>query len=453
MATPHPTAGDRSTSVRIVVPVMVGTRPEAIKLLSVIRALDASAYYEPLVVSTGQHYKMVQDILDLAGIACEVTLWSGSRQANLNARVASVMERFEDFCAERFEVHSDRTPNEEDVLQGRFPAAVIVHGDTSSAMAAALSAFHMGIPVMHVEAGLRTGDIRSPFPEEMNRQVIGRIAAMHFAPTALNLQNLVRENTPVEQIFVTGNTGIDALMWASGLDMTYHDPRLQALYESDHRIVVVTAHRRENWGAGLEGIAEGVAGLAALDPDVHYVLPVHPNPQVKDVLARRLSGLDNVLLIEPLGYATFAKLLGRCHLVLTDSGGIQEEAPSLGKPVLVMRESTERTEGVSAGTLRLVGTDPARIVEEGRRLLEDPVAYAGMSQAENPYGDGRAAERIVAALEHILIGGPAPAPFGPGYDRAVVGRAAGPQFVTLTGVQRPTAPPGGVPTVPDDAPV
>ena len=395
------------------------------------------------------------DILDLAGFAPEVILWSGGRQANLNARVASVMERFEDFCAERFEVHAGRTPTEEEVLQGRFPAAVIVHGDTSSAMAAALSAFHMQIPVMHVEAGLRTDDIRSPFPEELNRQVIGRTAAMHFAPTVTNLQNLVRENVPAERIYVTGNTGIDALLWASTLDMTFHDTRLQALYESDRRIVVVTAHRRENWGAGLEGIAEGVAGLAALHPDVHFVLPVHPNPQVEEVLAGRLSDLDNVLLIAPLGYATFSKLLGRCHLVLTDSGGIQEEAPSLGKPVLVMRETTERSEGVTAGTLRLVGTDPALIVEEGRRLLEDPVAYAGMSQAENPYGDGRAAERIVAALEHLLIGGSAPVPFGPGYDRAAVGRAAGPQFASLTSARGvPAASSDGVaPIVPEDASV
>jgi len=433
---------------------MVGTRPEAIKLLSVIRALDASAHYQPLVVSTGQHYKMVQDILDLAGIGCEVTLWSGARQANLNARVASVMERFEDFCAERFEVHAGQTPTEQDVLQGRFPAAVIVHGDTSSAMAAALSSFHMGIPVLHVEAGLRTNDIRSPFPEELNRQVITRTAAMHFAPTATNLQNLVRENVPVEQIFVTGNTGIDALLWSSTLDMTYADARLQELYESDHRLVVVTAHRRENWGAGLEGIADGVAGLAALHPDVHFVLPVHPNPQVQETLSGRLSDLDNVLLIDPLGYATFSKLLDRCHMVLTDSGGIQEEAPSLGKPVLVMRETTERTEGVTAGTLRLVGTDPGLIIEEGRRLLEDPVAYAGMSQAENPYGDGRAAERIVAALEHLVLGGHAPAPFGPGYDRAVVGRAAGPQFASLTTVQHGGTPPEGVPQLDlDDAAV
>ena len=190
-------------------------------------------------------------------------------------------------------------------------------------------------------------------------------------------------------------------------------------------MVVVTAHRRENWGDGLVGIATGVERLAREHSDVHFVLPVHPNPRVREVLTERLSGLDNVLLAEPLGYATFARLLSRAYMVITDSGGIQEEAPSLGKPVLVTRETTERTEGMQAGTLRLVGTDPGRIMAEGDRLLSDPVAYARMAEAPNPYGDGKAAERIVACLEHILLGGDAPAPFGPGYSRTAIAQAAG----------------------------
>jgi UDP-N-acetylglucosamine 2-epimerase (non-hydrolysing) len=424
----HPLAASRGqlpADARIVIPVVVGTRPEAIKLVPVILALQQSEYYQPLVVSTGQHARMVSYIFDLVGIRPDVTLWSGARHAQLNARVASVMERFEDFCTERFGVDPDVTPTGEDIVCGRFPAAVLVHGDTSSAMAAALSAFNMRIPVMHVEAGLRTPSNLSPFPEELNREVITRIAALHFAPTPTNLQNLVRENVSVGQIFVTGNTGIDALQWATTLNMTFANPQLQALSESDARIVVVTAHRRENWGDGLAGIGEGIARVAADQPDVHFVLPVHPNPRVRDVLGARLGRLDNVLLTEPLGYATFSKLLGRAHLVITDSGGVQEEAPSLGKPVLVLRETTERTEGLEAGTLRLIGTDPDRIFVETTRLLTDRVAYEEMATAENPYGDGHAAARIVRALEHVLLGERPPEPFGPGYSRHAIARAAG----------------------------
>lgn len=420
---------------KLVVPIVVGTRPEAIKLVPIIRALRESDSYEPIVVSTGQHNRLVEYIFELAEIKPDVTLWAGSRRANLNERVAAVMQRFEDFCVEQFEVDFDEQATADDVLCGRHPAAVLVHGDTSSAMAAALSAFHLRIPVMHVEAGLRTGGSNlTPFPEELNRQVISTIAAMHFAPTSANLQNLVRENVPVGQVFVTGNTGIDALRWSSQLqDVRFANPELQALHDGDARIVVVTAHRRENWGDGLRGIAAGVHRLARAQPGVHFVLPVHPNPRVREVLTERLSGLDNVLLTEPLGYATFSRLLGRCDLVITDSGGIQEEAPSLGKPVLVTRETTERTEGLAAGTLRLVGTDPDLIFAEGSRLLDSDAAYREMAAAENPYGDGHAAERIVGALEHILRGTEPPTQFGPGYSRATIATAAG--FTPSRGVE------------------
>jgi UDP-N-acetylglucosamine 2-epimerase (non-hydrolysing) len=411
---------------KLQVPIVVGTRPEAIKLVSLILALRESANYNPIVVSTGQHSRMVEYIFELAGIKPDVTLWAGSRRANLNERVAAVMQRFEDFCVERFDIDADVPPTREDVLAGRHPAAVLVHGDTSSAMAAALSSFHLRIPVMHVEAGLRTGGTNLiPFPEELNRQVISTIAAMHFAPTSANLGNLVRENVPVEQVFVTGNTGIDALQWSSAMEVEFANPDLQALHNSDRRIVVVTAHRRENWGDGLRGIAAGIARLADRHPEIGFVLPVHPNPRVREVLTERLQGLDNVLLTEPLGYATFARLLRRACIVITDSGGIQEEAPSLGKPVLVTRETTERTEGLAAGTLRLVGTDPQVIFDEATRLLESDEAYREMSEAENPYGDGRAAERIVAALEHVLLGTNPPTQFGTGYSRTAVAVAAG----------------------------
>jgi UDP-N-acetylglucosamine 2-epimerase (non-hydrolysing) len=411
---------------KLQVPVVVGTRPEAIKLVSLILALRESENYNPIVVSTGQHNRMVEYIFELAGIKPDVTLCAGSRRANLNERVAAVMQRFEDFCVERFDIDPDVPPTREDVLAGRHPAAVLVHGDTSSAMAAALSSFHLRIPVMHVEAGLRTGGTNLiPFPEELNRQVISTIAAMHFAPTSANLGNLVRENVPVEQVFVTGNTGIDALQWSSAMEVEFANPELQALHDSDRRIVVITAHRRENWGDGLRGIAAGIARLADRHPEIGFVLPVHPNPRVREVLTERLQGLDNVLLTEPLGYATFARLLRRACIVITDSGGIQEEAPSLGKPVLVTRETTERTEGLAAGTLRLVGTDPQVIFDEATRLLQSDDAYREMSEAENPYGDGRAAERIVAALEHVLLGTNPPTQFGTGYSRTAVAIAAG----------------------------
>jgi len=438
---------------KLVVPIVVGTRPEAIKLVPIIVALRESEYYEPIVISTGQHNRLVEYIFELAGIKPDVTLWAGSRRANLNERVASVLQRFEDFCVERFDLDPDAAPTPEAVLAGRHPAAVMVHGDTSSAMAAALAAFQLRIPVMHVEAGLRTGGNNlMPFPEEMNRQVISTVAAMHFAPTQANLQNLVRENVPVDQIFVTGNTGIDALHWASQIDVKFANPQLQALHDGDSRLVVITAHRRENWGDGLRGIAEGVARLAAHDPAVDFVLPVHPNPRVREVLTERLTGLDNVLLTEPLGYATFARLLGRAHLVITDSGGIQEEAPSLGKPVLVTRETTERTEGIEAGTLRLVGTDPERIFCEGARLLDNDSAYREMAAAANPYGDGHAAGRIVAALEHILRGGEAPTPFGPGYSRSVVALAAGFEPTREAALERLEAAISETPSVPAAAP-
>jgi UDP-N-acetylglucosamine 2-epimerase (non-hydrolysing) len=410
---------------KLVVPIVVGTRPEAIKLVPVVLELLRSESYSPVIVSTGQHHRLVNYIFELVNVKPDVVLWSGSRHANLNARVASVMERFEDFCYERFEISGDAPPSIDAIRAGRAPAAVLVHGDTSSAMAAALSSFHMRIPVMHVEAGLRTGIANSPFPEEMNRALISRLATLHFAPTARNLQNLVREHVSVDQIFVTGNTGIDALQWATGLDVRFANPQLQALFESDRRVVVVTAHRRENWGEGLRGIAEGIRRVAEERTDVSFVVPMHPNPAVRDTLTAGLGGLDNVLLNDPLGYATFSKLLGRADLVITDSGGVQEEAPSLDKPVLVLRESTERSEGVDAGTLKLVGTDPDAIHTETLRLLDDPVADQEMADAVNPYGDGHAASRIVDALEHIVLGRDAPTQFSPGYNRTRILDAAG----------------------------
>ena len=281
--------------------------------MPIILALRESENYEPIVVSTGQHNRLVEYIFELADIKPDVTLWAGSRRAELNERVASVMQRFEDFCVERFDIDPDVPATPRTCSAGRHPAAVLVHGDTSSAMAAALSAFHLRIPVMHVEAGLRTGGSNlTPFPEELNRQVISTIAAMHFAPTSANLQNLVRENIPVGQVFVTGNTGIDALHWSSQLGRPVRQPRAAGAARRRPRIVVVTAHRRENWGDGLRGIAEGVARLADAPPRRRLRPPGPPQPARPRGADRRLKGLDNVLLTEPLGYATFARLLGRC---------------------------------------------------------------------------------------------------------------------------------------------
>jgi UDP-N-acetylglucosamine 2-epimerase (non-hydrolysing) len=411
---------------KLAVPVVVGTRPEAIKLVPIILALRDSRCFHPVVVSTGQHHRMVAEIFELAGITTDVELWVGAGRAPLNERVRAVMGRFDDFCRESFGADGTTTAAVPEVISGKFPAAVLVHGDTSSAMAAALAAFHLRIPVMHVEAGLRTGGLNlTPFPEELNRRLISKIVCFHFAPTATNQENLIRENISEHQIFVTGNTGIDALRWASGVETPFRDPEVAAVHDGDQRVVVVTAHRRENWDTGLEGVAAGVARLAATHPEVRFVVPLHPNPLVHERLGEPLRNLDNVLLTEPMGYAGFARLLARCDIVITDSGGIQEEAPALGKPVLVARESTERTEGVEAGTLSMVGTSPDRIEAEGERLLDDPDAYRRMAEAPNPYGDGRAAERIVAALDHLRWGGEPPAQFGSGYERRAVLAAAG----------------------------
>jgi UDP-N-acetylglucosamine 2-epimerase (non-hydrolysing) len=410
---------------KLAVPVVVGTRPEAIKLVPIILALRESRLYHPVVVSTGQHHDMVDEVFDLAGITTDVDLWSGGLRARLNERVATVMQRFEDFCVAMYGEHDGGEPPADDIRSGNYPACVLVHGDTTSAMAAALASFHLRIPVVHVEAGLRSGSSLSPFPEEMNRLVISCLASFHLAPTETNQQNLVRENVPATQIFVTGNTGIDALHWAVGLQIPFTDPDIERIVADGHRVVVVTAHRRESWGGGLRNVAEGVAAVARTHPDVQVIVPMHPNPRVREEVSPPLEPLPNVLLTEPLSYAEFARLLAHAHLVITDSGGIQEEAPSLNKPVLVTRETTERTEGCEAGTLKLVGTDPGVIAFEAATLLENEAVYAQMAHAENPYGDGRAAERIVAALEQLRHGGQAPEPFGPGYTRFAVLKAGG----------------------------
>jgi UDP-N-acetylglucosamine 2-epimerase (non-hydrolysing) len=414
---------------KVPVLIVIGTRPEAIKMVPLVLAFRAAHSFMPVVISTGQHRDMVREILALADVEPDVDLWVGDFRTRLNERVTTVMRRFEDFCNTRFRIDGDRFATTQEWQSGEVPVATMVHGDTSSAFAAALASFHLRIPVTHVEAGLRTGGLHlTPFPEELNRQLISSIAAFHLAPTERNEQNLVREGIPADRIFVTGNTGIDTLHWAAGLDLPFRDPRVAEVYEGERPIVVVTAHRRENWGGGLARIGEGVARVARSHPDARFVVALHPNPRVRAELAPPLEGLENVVLTDPLTYVGFARLLKRCHFVITDSGGIQEEAPSLGKPVLVARDTTERVEGVEAGTLTLVGADGDRIAAEAERLFGDSEAYARMAEARNPYGDGKASERIVAAYEHLCFGGMPPTPFGPDYSRLAVYTASGYQL-------------------------
>jgi UDP-N-acetylglucosamine 2-epimerase (non-hydrolysing) len=297
------------------------------------------------------------------------------------------------------------------VLAVERPDAVLVQGDTTTTFAGALAGFHRQIPVVHLEAGLRTLDLCSPYPEEANRQLTSRIASLHLAPTAGNRANLIAENVPPDRIVVTGNTVIDALLAAVDLSTGYSDPSLSDLDTDPRRVVLVTAHRRESWGEGHAAMARALAEIARTEPDVLVVFPIHRNPVVRNAVCPMLGRLPNVRLVEPLAYGGLVRLMRRADLVLTDSGGIQEEAPSLGKPVLVLRDTTERPEAVLAGTVRLVGTEETAIVGATRTLLHDESAYRAMANAVNPYGDGHAAERTVAAIAHYFGIGERPEEF------------------------------------------
>ena len=404
--------------------LLMGTRPEAIKMFPVVHAFQRSSWFNPVVITTGQHADLVKPILELAGIEPDMDLGVGHPGLTLNGLVQSVIDKLDAFCRERFGATGTSIATRDAIRGDGFPVVALVHGDTSSAMAAAIACFNLRIPVGHIEAGLRTGSTLTPFPEELNRQVISRIAAFHLAPTSKNEENLVRERVEYERIFVTGNTGIDALRYASTQDVPFDDPAVGAVIASGEPYVVVTAHRRENWNGGLAQIAEAVGRLAMDRPGTHFVVPLHPNPLVRTELGLPLASHTNVVRTEPLAYAQFARLMGSATLIVTDSGGIQEEAPALGVPVLVARDSTERGEGVEAGTLKLVGTEPDTIVAEATAILSDPAAHR-VNPADNPYGDGRAAERIVAAHEYLAGIAPAPVRFGPGFSRKVVLEAAG----------------------------
>jgi len=363
--------------------VVFGTRPEAIKLFPVVAALKADPRFEPVVCVSAQHREMLDQVLAIAGLVPDHDLdlmQPGQTLDGLTAALLTSLGKVMD------EVRPDR---------------VMVQGDTATAMAGALAAYYRKLPVDHVEAGLRSGNIHHPWPEEVNRKIIGAMASLHFAPTEVSAAALHRENVDPARVHVTGNTVIDALHWVT--QRIAADPALAcglAVVEqrfAGKRLIGVTTHRRENFGEGMDAIANAIRRIAAR-PDVTVVFPVHLNPNVRAVMNERLAGLDNVALLEPLDYPHFARLLALADIMLTDSGGVQEEAPALGKPVLVMRETTERPEGVSAGTARLVGTDEDRIVTEIFTLLDDKAAYEAMARAHNPFGDGRSAARIVELL-------------------------------------------------------
>lgn len=360
-----------------------GTRPEAIKVAPVIKALERDERFTSVAVSTGQHKEMLDQVNAMFEITPAHDLALMKNGQSLNQLVSRALEGLDK------------------IIVAERPDVIISQGDTSTAMAAAVAGFNRGVKVVHLEAGLRTGNIYSPFPEEANRKIIGQVAELHLAPTSESKENLRTENFRSRNIAVVGNTVIDALLKASSWETCFDDPRLNALTSTDQRVVLVTTHRRENLDAMAE-IGAAVQELAVQYPDVVFVLPLHLNPRVREAVLPHVDALDNVVITDPLAYDQFTRLMARASIVLTDSGGVQEEAPSLGKPVLCMRENTERPEAVLAGTVKLVGTDRVRIVAETSILLDSAGAYEAMSKAVNPYGDGKAAKRSVAAIAQLL---------------------------------------------------
>ncbi|RQM36819.1 non-hydrolyzing UDP-N-acetylglucosamine 2-epimerase [Erwinia psidii] len=367
-----------------------GTRPEAIKMAPLVHALTQDGGIEARLCVTAQHREMLDQVLQLFAIVPDYDLNIMRPGQGLSEIASRILEGLK-------AVFSEFTPD-----------VVLVHGDTTTTFAASLAAFYHRIPVGHVEAGLRTGDLYSPWPEEANRTLTGHLASYHFTPTETARQNLLRENLPASRMFVTGNTVIDALFWVR--DRLMRDEALRnglatryPFLDANKKMILVTGHRRESFGGGFERICSALADVAHLHPDAQIVYPVHLNPNVSEPVNRILCGIDNIVLIEPQEYLPFVYLMVRSWLILTDSGGIQEEAPSLGKPVLVMRDTTERPEAVEAGTVKLVGTDVEKIVSEVTRLLTDEEAYQSMSRAHNPYGDGLACERIVQALKNNRV--------------------------------------------------
>jgi UDP-N-acetylglucosamine 2-epimerase (non-hydrolysing) len=366
------------------VAVVFGTRPEAIKMAPLVRALNESPHLEPVVIATAQHREMLDQVLQIFDIKPNYDLdlmRPNQTLAGLTSRLITSLD---------------------DVVKKIAPSAMVVQGDTTSVLAASLVSFYNNIPVGHVEAGLRTNDMRNPFPEEMNRVVTGRLADWHFAPTQSSAQNLLDEGVPVDAVFITGNTVIDALFAAR--QHTNKVPRAGGGADG-RQMILVTTHRRENFGEPLKRICAAVLELLERNPTLDVLFPVHPNPNVSSVVRELLGDHPRVDLCAPLDYLSFIAAMEAAHIILSDSGGVQEEAPALGKPVLVLREETERPEAVSFGVADLVGTDTGRIIDKVQRLLTDPAAYREMARGASPYGDGLAARRIVAILEDALCGG------------------------------------------------
>ena len=361
-----------------------GTRPEAIKVAPIVKALQESDDFECVVVVTGQHREMLDQVNELFGITPEYDLDVIQPRQTLNSLLTKTINGLDE------------------IFEKEKPDAVVVQGDTTTSTAGAIAAFYRGIPVVHAEAGLRSHDLFSPFPEEANRKLTSQIASLHLAPTALSKHNLTRETFSGDDIVITGNSVIDALLTVVEKNVPFTDPKLEELVSSGKRIVLVTTHRRENQGEPMRGIGRALARLSKAEPDVEFILPLHRNPAVREALLPEIDGLSNITLTEPLAYGEFTRIINASSVVLTDSGGVQEEAPSLGKPVLVMRLNTERPEAVAAGTVRLIGTDEERIFESVTELLHDEAAYQEMANAVNPYGDGKASERTVAAIAQLL---------------------------------------------------
>ena len=356
--------------------LVFGTRPEAIKMCPLVKELKTRKNVETLVCVTGQHRGMLQQVLDAFGVVPDYDLAIMQEQQTL------------------FDITTRVLQGMKDVLEKERPDAVLVHGDTSTTFAAALACFYLQIPVGHVEAGLRTYNLLSPYPEEFNRQCVSILANWNFAPTPLSRENLIREGKKPESIYVTGNTVIDALK--TTVRENFSHPDLE--WAGDSRLILLTAHRRENLGKPMHAMFRAIRRVVEEHEDVKALYPIHMNPVVREAADEELSGCDRIRLTEPLEVLDCHNLMARSYLILTDSGGIQEEAPSLGKPVLVMRDTTERPEGIQAGTLKLVGTDEETIYREFTRLLDDRQAYERMAHAENPYGDGHACERIADIL-------------------------------------------------------
>lgn len=370
----------------IKVMTVFGTRPEAIKMAPVVLELQKHAdKIQTIVAVTAQHRQMLDQVLDLFRITPDYDLDIMSQGQTL------------------YDITTKSLMGLKDVLAKEKPDLVLVHGDTTTTFAGALASYYQQVPVGHVEAGLRTGDIYSPFPEEMNRKLTGAIAAIHFAPTSTAKANLLKENVNPSHIYVTGNTVIDALMTTVAGDYDFGDD-LKSVDFQNHRVILLTTHRRENLGEPMRHIYKALRRIIEEIPDTEIVFPVHRNPLVRKVVEEELAGVDRIHLIDPMEYEPFANLMSLSSLVLTDSGGIQEEAPSLGKPVLVLRNTTERPEAVEAGTVRLIGTDKDVVYAETKRLLTDQAAYDAMSNAVNPYGDGKASQRIVQAILHAFAG-------------------------------------------------